>query len=71
MQCKSVCDVKLVTDQLPFWLDREQKMLGLWQVLKHIKRQDLLEERKIGRNAFRTGAKIPFSEKNILGLGAP
>ena len=45
-------------------------MLGFWQVLKHIKWQDLLEEGKIGRNVFRTGAKTPFSEKNILGLGA-
>ena len=29
-----------------------------------------LEKGKNGRNAFRTGAKIYFSEKNILGLGA-
>ena len=45
-------------------------MLGFSQVLKPIKWQDLLEERKNGRNAFRTGAKIYFSEKYILGLGA-
>jgi len=32
-----------------------------------IKWQDLLEE---GKNAFRTGAMIHFSEKNILRLGA-
>ena len=31
--------------------------------------QDSLEEGKNGRNAFPTGAKIRFSEKNILGLG--
>jgi len=30
----------------------------------------LEEEEKIGRNAFRTGGKIHFKEKNILGLGA-
>lgn len=35
-----------------------------------VKRQDLLEEGKTGRNATRTGAKISFGEKNILGLGA-
>ena len=45
-------------------------MLGFLQVLKPIKWQDLLEEGQNGRNAFRTGAKIHFSEKNILGLGA-
>ena len=32
--------------------------------------QDMLEKGKNGRNAFRTGAKIHFSEKIILGLGA-
>ena len=35
-----------------------------------IKWQALVEEAKNGCNAFRTGAKIHFSEKNILGLGA-
>jgi len=35
-----------------------------------IKWQGLVEEAKNGCNAFRTGAKIHFSEKNILGLGA-
>lgn len=28
-----------------------------------------MAEEKNGPNAFRTGAKIPFSEKNILGFG--
>ena len=70
MQCKSVCDVKSVIDPLPFQLGCEQKMLGFLQVLKPIKWQDLLEEGKYGRNVFRTGAKIHFSGKNILGLGA-
>ena len=65
IQCKSVCDVKSVIDPLPFWLGREQKMLGFSQVLKPIKWQDLLEEGKNGRNAFRTGAKIHFSEKIV------
>ena len=45
-------------------------MLGFSHVLKPIKWQDLLEEGKNGRNAFSTGAKIHFSEKHILGLGA-
>ena len=45
-------------------------MLGFSQVFKPIKRQDLLEKGKKGRNAFRTGAKSHFSEKNILGLVA-
>mgnify|MGYP006896302445 FL=1 len=49
---------------------REQKKLGLSQVLKPMKWQDLLEEEKNGRNAFRTGAKIHFTEKSILGLEA-
>ena len=70
MRCKSVCDVKSGLDPLPFWLCREQKMLGFLQVLKPIKWQDLLEEGKNGRNEFQTGAKIHFSTKNILGLGA-
>lgn len=38
-------------------------MLGFSQVFKPLKRQDLLEEGKNGRNAFRTGAKIHFSEE--------
>ena len=67
MQYKSVCDVKSVIDQLPFWLGCEQKMLGFSQVLKPIKWQDLLEEGKNGRSAFRTGAKIHFSEKIVWG----
>ena len=44
-------------------------MLGFSQVLKPIKRQDLLEKAKKG-HAFQTGAKVHFSEKSILGLGA-
>ena len=70
MQCKSVCDVKAGIDSLPFCLGREQKMLGFSQLSKPVKWQDLLEKGKNGRNAFRTGAKMYFSEKNILGLGA-
>ena len=46
MWCKSVCDVKSGIDPLPFWLGREQKMLSFSQVLKPIKRQNLLEEGK-------------------------
>ena len=45
-------------------------MLGLSQVLKPIKWQDLLEEGKHSRNALRTGAKIHFREKIFWGLGA-
>ena len=45
-------------------------MLGFSHALKPIKRQDLLENGKNAHNAFPTGAKIHFSEKNILGLGA-
>ena len=70
MQCKSVCDVKSVTDPLPFWLGREQEILGFLQVLKPIKWQDLLKEGKNDCSEFRTGAKIHFSWKNILGLEA-
>ena len=44
-------------------------MLGFSQLSKPIKWQDLLEKWKTGHNAFPTGAKIHFSEKNILGLG--
>ena len=43
-------------------------MLGFWQVLKPIKRQDLLEKGKKGHNAFRTGAKIHFSENKYFGV---
>ena len=45
-------------------------MLGFSQVLKPTKWQDLLEEGKNGCIAFRTGAKIHFSEKTIFGLVA-
>ena len=45
-------------------------MLGFSQLSKPIKWQNLLEKGKNCRTAFRTGAKIHFSEKNILGLGA-
>ena len=60
------CDVKSGIDPLPFWLGREQKMLGFLQVLKPIKRQDLLEKGKNGRNAFQTGANIHFSKNMKL-----
>ena len=43
-------------------------MLGFSQVLKPIKWQDLSEEGKAGRNAFPTGAKIHFREKDISGV---
>ena len=65
MHWKSVCDVKSGIDPLPFWLGIEQKLLGFLQVLKPIKWQDLLEGGKNAWNAFRTGAKIHFSEKNL------
>ena len=52
---------------IPFLLSREQKMHGFSQNLKSIKWQDLLEEGKNGRNAFRTGAKSHFSEKIFQG----
>ena len=68
--CKVDCDVKSGIDPLPFWLGREQKMLGFLQLLKPIKWQDLLEKGKNVRNEFWTGAKIHFSEKNVLRLGA-
>jgi len=45
-------------------------MHGFSKVFKPIKWLDLLEEGKNGRDAFRTSAKLHFSEKNILGLGA-
>ena len=64
---KPVCDVEYVIDPVPFWLSSEQRMLGFSQVLRPIKCQDFVEERK---NGLWTGAKIHFREKNILGLGA-
>ena len=69
MRCKSACGVKSGIDPLPFWLGGEQKMLGFSHVLRSIKGKDLLKEGKNDRKAFRTGAKIHCSEKNILGLG--
>ena len=62
--------VKSGIDPLPFSLGCEQKRLGFSRVLKLIKWHDLLEEEKSVCDAFRTRAKIHFSEKNILGLGA-
>ena len=53
--CKGDCDVKSGIDPLPFWLGRGQKILGFLQVLKPMKRQDLLEKGKNDRNAFQTG----------------
>ena len=44
--CKVDCDVKATVESLPFWLCCEQKMLGVLQVLKHIKWEDSLEEGK-------------------------
>ena len=41
------CDVKTGIDPLPFWLGREQKMLGFSQLSKPIKWQDLLEKEKM------------------------
>ena len=41
MQRKSVCDVKSVTDPLPFRFSCEQKILGFSQVFKPIRWQDL------------------------------
>ena len=68
--CKLDCDVKSGVDPLPFSVGREQTMLGFSHALNAIKTQDLLENEKNGRYTFPTGAKIHFSEKNILGLGA-
>ena len=65
MRCNSVCDVKSVTDRLPFWLGREQKGAWLANFAAHG-----MEEGKNSRNAFRTSPKIYFSEKNILVLAA-
>ena len=68
LACKVDCEIKSGRDPLPFWLGREQKVLGFSQIFKPIKRQDLLEEGNNGRNAFRTGAKIHFSEKKKIGV---
>ena len=69
MPCTPACDVKSGSDPLPFWLGCEKKMFGFSQLSKSIKWQDLLEKGKDGRNAFRTGAKIHFSEKKHCGYG--
>ena len=45
-------------------------MLGFSQLSNPLKWQDLVEKGKNSRDAFRTGAKIHFNEKNILGLWA-
>jgi len=42
-------------------------MLGFSHVLKPVKRQNLLEEEKNGRNAFETAAKIHFRNKIFWG----
>ena len=58
-ECKVNSDVRSGVDPFPFWLGRKQKMLGFSQVLKPI----------WGRVAFRTGAKVHFSEKMFWGQG--
>ena len=45
-------------------------MLRFSYVLKPIKIKIWSKKEKKGRNTFRTGAKMYFREKNILGLGA-
>ena len=59
---------------LPFYrlqnLQKNQASFVHDRVRRGVKWQDLLEEEKIGCNAFRTGGKIHLKEKGILGLGA-
>ena len=68
IQCKSVCDVKSGIDPLPFWLGREQKMLGFSQLWKPIKWQDLLEKRKKWPQCVLNRCKDSFSRKKYFGV---
>ena len=67
MWCKSVCDVKWRIDPRPFSLGRVPNDAYFFVNLEAYKK---LTFGKKERNAFPTGAKIYFSKKSILGLGA-
>ena len=62
MPCKSVCirDVKLGIDPIHVWLGREQKMLGISQVLKPIKNGRICQKKE----------KMATTGVEYLGLGA-
>ena len=67
MRCKSVCDVKSRIDPRPFSLGRVPNDAYFFVSLEAYKKPTF---GKKGCNAFPTGAKIYFSKKSILGLGA-
>ena len=58
--CKVDCDVKSGIDPPPFWLGREQKMLGFAQVLKPMKWQDFVGRRKIWSQCVSNRCKDSF-----------
>ena len=64
MRCKSVCDIKSRIDPCPFSLSRETNDAWFFVSVEAYKKG------KKCHNVFQTGAKIYFSENNILGLGA-
>ena len=67
IRCKSVCDVKSKIDPRPFSLGRVPNDTYFFVSLEAYKK---LTFGKKERNAFRTGAKIYFSEEQHWGLGA-
>ena len=67
MQCKSVCDVKSRIDPRPFSLGRVPNDAYFFINLEAYKK---LTFSKKEHNAFPTAAKIYFSKKGIMGLGA-
>ena len=70
MQRKSVCDVKSVTDPLPFRFSCEQKILGFFpQVFKPIRWQDLLEEEKMSEMRFQQVQRFILAKKIFWGEG--
>ena len=68
--CKSVFDFKSRIDPRPFSLDRVPNDAYFFVSLEAYKKPTFGKKGQKGRNAFPTGAKIYFSKKSILGLGA-
>ena len=68
LRCKSVCDVKPGIDQYPLLARSWNKGWPDIIAFAACKKESRFSLKR--RSAFRTGAKIYLSEKNILRLGA-
>ena len=70
MRCKSVCDVKSRIAPRPFSLGRVPNDAYFFVNLEAYEKLTFGKKEQKECNAFPTGAKIYFSKKSILGLGA-